>query len=505
MFAQRKTETAPARSRPVGRAMGRFAAVAGAGLIAWTQVAIAAPMPESLSSLVDEVSPAVVTITAEKAITPAAAESEGGVGPGPGPGMPFPPGSPFEKFFRQFGGPGVEPGVPQGRGGHAVGLGSGFLIGADGYVVTNNHVVEGAEDVHIALTDGTTLDADVIGTDPKTDLALLKVESDKALPYVEFGDSDTLRVGDWVMAVGNPFGLGGTVTAGIVSARGRALGNSPLDDFIQTDASINKGNSGGPMFDMSGKVVGVNSAIYSPNGGSVGIGFAVPAAVAKPVIAQLKENGHVTRGWLGVQIQPVTPEIAEALGIDGTKGALVAGVMDETPAGRSGVKSGDLITAVNGQPIEQLRDLPRIIAGHKPGDTVKLAIQRDGDGRTVAVELGTMPDEPQVASAAPRGVEDKGGLGLALAPLDKQTRDQLGLDGSVEGALVMDVDPAGPAAERGVRQGDIITRVGSTKVASPKDVVDAVSAARKEDRKSVLLLVQREGQSIFVPVQLRTA
>ncbi|SOE00129.1 DegQ family serine endoprotease [Caenispirillum bisanense] len=495
MLALRKT--API-GRTTGRSVARFAAAAGVGLIAWTQVAVAAPMPESLSGLVDEVSPAVVTITAEKTVTLAEA------GAGEGPGMPFPPGSPLEKFFRQFGGPGMGPGVPEGRGGHAVGLGSGFLIGADGYVVTNNHVIDGAEDVHIALTDGTTLDAEIVGTDPKTDLALLKVTSDKDLPYVEFGDSDTLKVGDWVMAVGNPFGLGGTVTAGIVSARGRAIGNSPLDDFIQTDASINKGNSGGPMFDMSGKVVGVNSAIYSPNGGSVGIGFAVPAAVAKPVIAQLKENGHVTRGWLGVQIQPVTPEIAEAMGIDATKGALVSSVGGDTPAGKAGVETGDVITAVNGEKIAQLRDLPRIIAAHKPGDEVTLGILRGGDTQTVAVDLGTMPDEPQVAAAEP-GIAGKGELGLALAPLDEALRNQLGLDGSVKGAVVANVDPTGPAAERGVRQGDVITRVGSTSVESPKDVIAAVGEAKKQDKKSVLLLVQRDSQTIFVPVPLRSA
>lgn len=395
-------------------------AAAGASLVAVGQTASAAAMPETFSDLVEEVSPAVVTITAEKAVHNAADELSERFGPG----------SPFEEFFRRFG----VPQGPRGNGGKAVGLGSGFIIdGDDGYIVTNNHVIDGADAISIQLTDGTRLDADIIGVDPKTDIALLKVESEDDLPHVSFGDSDDLKVGDWVMAVGNPFGLGGTVTAGIVSARGRTIGNDPLDDFIQTDAAINKGNSGGPMFNTDGAVVGVNTAIYSPNGGNVGIGFAVPANVVKPVIAQLKENGEVRRGWLGVSIQPVTREIAEAMDLpeDATEGALVAQVDDDTPAMHGGVRAGDVITAVDGQKVSKMRDLPRMIAAYRPGRTVKLSVLRDGREKTLKVELGKLPTQ-QVASTGKSGqdsIEGKGELGLALAPVTPEVRERLGLPG----------------------------------------------------------------------------
>ncbi len=496
MFAQRTSVPMPVSP---SRRLVKAALTAGAGLIVWMQAAAAAPMPDSLSGLVERVSPAVVTITAEKA--PAAV----GQGSEAIPGLPFPPGSPLEEFFRRFGLPDGMPGVPHGRGGPSVGLGSGFVIDGDGHVVTNNHVIDGAENVSIALTDGTTLKARVIGADDKTDLALLKVDSDRPLPFVEFGDSDALKVGDWVMAVGNPFGLGGTVTAGIVSARGRALGNGPLDDFIQTDAAINKGNSGGPMFDLDGKVMGVNTAIYSPNGGSVGIGFAVPSNVAKPVIAQLKASGHVTRGWLGVNIQPVTPEIAEALGLPATKGVLVADVVADGPAAAAKLRSGDVITAVDGATVEQLRDLPRLIAAGTPGQPVRLTILRDGDSRAVSVTLGTMPGGEAVASAPAAATPGQDTLGLALAPLDDAARRQLGLEAGERGVVVTAVDPRGPAAERGLRRGDLITRVGATDVASPHEVSGAIAAAREEARKSVLFLVRRDGQTLFVPVPLPTA
>ncbi|WP_404384591.1 DegQ family serine endoprotease [Caenispirillum salinarum] len=474
-------------------------AAAGASLVAVGQTAAAAPMPETFSPLVEKVSPAVVTITAEKAVRQATNELSERYGRG----------SPFEEFFRRFGHPEAPQG-PRGPGGKSVGLGSGFIIdGDDGYVVTNNHVIDGADSVSIQLTDGTTLDAEVIGTDAKTDIALLKVESAEDLPFVSFGDSDGLKVGDWVMAVGNPFGLGGTVTAGIVSARGRAIGNDPLDDFIQTDAAINKGNSGGPMFSTDGAVMGVNTAIYSPNGGSVGIGFAVPANVAKPVIAQLKENGEVRRGWLGVSIQPVTPEIAEAMDLseDATQGALISQVTDDTPAMGAGMKAGDVITAVDGQPVAEMRDLPRMIAAYKPGDTVDLTVLRDGKEKSLSVELGRLPTQ-QVASAEGDGqgsIEGKGELGLALAPVTPELAEQLGLDADAEGAVIAQVDPTGPAAERGLRQGDVIVKANGSTVANPQDVINAVSAAKKAEKDSVLLLVRRDGGEIFVPVKLRSA
>lgn len=483
---------------PASRRVALLLAAAGTSMMVLGQSAMAAPMPESFSALVDRVSPAVVTITAEKAVTQAADTLTERFGRG----------SPFEEFFRRFGHP-ENPRAPHGREGKAVGLGSGFIIdGDDGYVVTNTHVVSGADAVSIQLSDGTTLDAEIIGTDPKTDIALLKVESDRDLPYVSFGDSDELKVGDWVMAVGNPFGLGGTVTAGIVSARGRAIGNDPLDDFIQTDASINKGNSGGPMFSTDGAVMGINTAIYSPNGGSVGIGFAVPSNVAKPVIAQLKENGAVRRGWLGVSIQPVTPDIADAmeLGNDTTGGALVAQVSGGTPAMSAGLAAGDVITAVDGDPVKEMRDLPRMIAAREPGDTVDLTVIRDGAEKTVAVTLGTLPGS-QMASAdeAPGSIEGKGELGLALAPVTPDMRQRLGLPDATQGAIVAQVDPTGPAAGKGLRQGDLIVRANGAPVSSPKDVIDAVSAAKQADKSTILLLIRRDNTDLFVPVTLRSA
>jgi serine protease Do len=452
-------------------------------------------LPGSFSSLVKQVSPAVVTITAEKTVQ---ADQQIEI-----PDFPFnaPPGSPFGELFRHFKNP--RSGSPE-SGGHMVALGSGFIIDASGYVVTNNHVIEGAQNISIALSDGQQLDAELVGADDKTDIALLKVKSDKPLPAVSFGDSDGLDVGDWVVAVGNPFGLGGTVTAGIVSARGRDIRSGPFDDFIQTDASINKGNSGGPMFAADGTVMGINTAIYSPNGGSVGIGFAIPANVARPVIDQLKANGTVERGWLGVTIQPVTKDMAEALGVDADSGALVAEVNDGSPADKAGLASGDVITMVNDQAIAQPRDLSRLIAAQKPGSSAEVVVLRDGDSKTLDVTLGRMPGSSQVASAGGSATEGAH-LGLALRDLDPKSRQQLGLDDTADGALVAAVDPQGPAAERGIQAGDVIRQVDRKAVHSAQDVVDRMKKIDHDKETSVLLLVTRDGHNLFVAVPVKDA
>jgi serine protease Do len=443
-------------------------------------------LPGSFSALVKQVSPAVVTITAEKTVAVDNRLQQ--------QINPF-ENTPFGDLFRHFR---DQRGAPE-QGGHMVALGSGFIIDSSGYVVTNNHVIEGAENISIALSTGEHLDAELIGADDKTDIALLKVKADHDLPAVSFGDSDKLEVGDWVVAVGNPFGLGGTVTAGIVSARGRNIQSGPFDDFIQTDASINKGNSGGPMFSATGEVMGINTAIYSPNGGSVGIGFAIPAAVAKPVIEQLKAHGNVERGWLGVTIQQITDDMASALKLPNTHGALVAEVGADSPAQTAGLLSGDVITAVNDQAVEQMHDLPRLIAAQKPGSSTRLTIIRDGASKTVKVTVGEMPKSPTTEASA---AADGGHLGLALGPLDAASRNQLGLDENVDGALVTAVDPQGPAAQA-IKPGDVIRQVNRVGVHSPQDVVEKIRALVKDKTPSVLLLVTRKGHDLFVAVPLK--
>lgn len=458
-----------------------------------TPAQAAGAVPESFSGLVKRVSPAVVTITAEKTVSASEAVQQA-------PNLPFdfPPGSPFGELFRhfrQFGGPNQAPS-------HAVALGSGFIIDPDGYVVTNNHVIDGAQDISIALSSGERLKAKLIGADDKTDVALLKVKADHPLPAVQFGDSDNLDVGDWVIAVGNPFGLGGTVTAGIVSARGRDIQSGPFDDFIQTDASINKGNSGGPMFDSDGKVMGINTAIYSPNGGSVGIGFAIPANVARPVIEQLRAHGKIDRGWLGVSIQTISDDMAEAMGMDKPHGALVADVNDGSPAAKGGLHQGDVIVSVDGDEVKTMHDLPRMIAAHKPDSTVKIKVIRGDDQKTLSVKLGTMPkDSDQDASQAQS--QPGGKLGVALQGLDDATRQQLNLGDDVHGVVVAAVDPNGSAAEVGIRPGDVISQVDRKVVSDPQDVKDAVNKAAKKDRSSVLLLINRKGHALFVAVHLK--
>jgi serine protease Do len=478
--------------------------------------ALARSAPDSFADLAARLLPAVVNVSSTQTIT---AKN----GPGAGPEMPmFPPGSPFEQFFKDFlnrnhggqGGPGGGNGgsdnAPAPR--RAQSLGSGFIIDPAGYVVTNNHVIEGADEVSVNLQDGTTLKAEIIGRDESGDLALLKVKSDKPLPTVDFGDSSQSRVGDWVLAIGNPFGLGGTVTAGIVSARGRDIHQGQYDDFIQTDAAINRGNSGGPLFNMDGQVIGINTAIFSPSGGSIGIGFSIPSNMAKNIVAQLKEYGHPRRGWLGVKIQQVTPDIAESLGLKDASGAMVAGTTDGGPAEKAKIRAGDIILKFDGQDVKEMHNLPRIVADADVGKEVPVVLWRDGKQVTVQTTLAERPNDAQLAStdagAKPTDATkptDISGLGLKVAPVSQDLKDKFQLQDGQKGVVITDVSPDTPAAERGLKPGDVIMEVQQGEVASPDDVQKQVDAARKSDRKFVLMLIQREGGVQYVPLSLSKA
>jgi serine protease Do len=401
----------------------------------------------------------------------------------------------MERFFKRFGTPDGGPQMPRGRQ-FGSAQGSGFFISADGYAVTNNHVVDKAATVEVSTDDGKVHSAKVIGTDSRTDLALIKVDGGN-FPYVKLADASP-RIGDWVLAVGNPFGLGGTVTAGIVSARGRDIGAGPYDDFLQIDAPVNKGNSGGPTFNTEGSVIGVNTAIFSPSGGSVGIAFAIPADTVKNVVAQLKDRGAVTRGWIGVQIQPLTPEIADSLGIKKAAGALVAEPQKDGPAMKAGIQAGDVITAVDGKAVVDARDLARRISGMPPNTTVKLAIIRSGAEQTVNLTLGELPNtresraEPEQSSR--RGRNDEPQLGLSLAP-----------GGGDEGVVVADVDPQGPAADYGFKPGDVILEVSGNSVTTPDELRKALSRARAEGKQSVLMRVKSEQGTRYVAIPLGRA
>jgi serine protease Do len=412
------------------------------------------------------------------------------------------PGSPLDRFFRQFrNSPNGQQQAPQQHRSMSA-EGSGFFVSADGYAVTNNHVVNNATNVQVITDDGHTLPAKVIGTDPNTDLALIKVEKVNGhdFTYVKFAERDP-RIGDWVIAVGNPFGLGGTVTAGVVSARGRDIGSGPYDDFIQIDAPINKGNSGGPAFDVDGNVIGVNTAIYSPSGGSVGIGFDIPADTAKVVVAQLKDHGHVTRGWIGVRIQPVTADIADSLGMKTAQGAIVDEPQDGSPAAKAGIVAGDVITAVDGKDVKDSRELVRRIGAMAPGATVSLAVLHEGAQKTVSLTLGQLPDQRQARAGGGNTEQGKPGdnaprLGLTLAP---------GNDGGGAGVAVTGVDPNGPAAEHGVKTGDVILDVGGKTVSNPGDVRQQLAALRKDGKNTVLMRMKSGNDTKFVAIPLGKA
>ncbi|MGH6849462.1 MAG: Do family serine endopeptidase [Methylocella sp.] len=406
------------------------------------------------------------------------------------------PGDPLERFFKHFGEEGghhLKPHVTQAQG-------SGFIISADGYVVTNNHVVENASEVSVTLDNGKTVPATIIGTDKRTDLALLKIKEGGPYQHVDFAKA-TPRVGDWVIAVGNPFGLGGTVTAGIISARGRDIGAGPYDDFLQIDAPVNRGNSGGPTFNTQGQVVGVNTAIFSPSGGSVGIGFAIPADTVQSVVAALKEKGVVARGWIGVQIQPVTQDVADSLGLKSNKGALVAEAQPDSPASSAGIKAGDVILGINGERIDGPRDLARKVAALGPGKKTDLIYWHDGSEKTVSVKLGSLPEEKE-ARAHPGMSQDNnafGGLGLTLAPAS-----------SVEGAgshgvVVSDIDPDGVAAQKGLQIGDVILEAGGHAVNQPADISAVLAEAKKDNRKAVLLRVKGAEGTHFVAITVKPA
>jgi serine protease Do len=455
----------------------------------WSGVAQAAVAPDSFSSLAKNVSPSVVWISSTQEQKKQDTSME----------MPFkfPEGSPFEEFFRRFRGPDDHDAQPA----PTQALGSGFIIDPAGYIVTNNHVINGAAAVRVKLDDEREYKATVIGTDPLTDLALLKIETGTPLPALSFGDSDKAEVGDWVMAVGNPFGLGGTVTAGIISAHGRNIDAGPYDDFLQVDAAINKGNSGGPLFNLDGRVIGVNTAIFSPNGGSVGIGFAIPSNLVEPVISQIRENGRVERGWLGVQIQKLTRDIAGAIGVEGTDGALVSEVIPDSPAANAGLRQADIIRKVDGKTVDGPRDLARMIARKPVGRNIELELWRDGASRTVKVVAGEMPTGQKLAAAEseaqPDDVNRSQTLGADLAAVTPELRAELQIPKGVDGVVVTNIDP-GPIFEQGLRVGDLIRQVAHEAVTSPAQVDELVRNATSGGKDAVLLLVNRQGHDLFL-------
>ncbi len=453
--------------------------------------------PVSFADLAERLLPAVVNIATTQTVDSSRM-----------PDMPqFPPGSPFEEFFKDFfeRNQGQRPSRPR----SAQSLGSGFIIDASGIVVTNNHVIADADEIKVRLQDDTEYEATLIGKDPKTDVAVLSINpGDRELPFVEFGESGSLRVGDWVVAIGNPFGLGGTVTAGIVSARGRDIGQGPYDDFLQTDASINRGNSGGPLFNLEGQVVGINTAIFSQTGGSVGIGFAIASDLAIGVVDQLREFGRTRRGWLGVRIQQVSPDIADSLGLDTARGALVADVTPDGPAEAAGIQPGDIITGFNGEPVDEMRTLPRIVAETRVGREVPVEVWRDGAAITVTATLGELEQAEEarmLTTSATPGPTEEGrvdSLGLGLATLTPQLREQYGITEEVEGVVVTEVDDTVDAADKGLREGDVIVEVAQDEVRSLEDVRRLVEDHRTNGKKTILLLVNRQGEQRFIPLRI---
>ncbi len=485
-------------------------ALAGAmALPAAAQAQSAAPNgPASVADLAEGLLGAVVNISTSQTV-------KGTEGPGAVPMPQLPEGSPFQDFFDEFfkdrgGGPG-------GGSQKVQSLGSGFVIdAAEGIVVTNNHVIADADDIEVNFSDGVTLKAELVGTDTKTDIALLKVDpKGHRLTAVKFGDSNTMRIGDWVMAIGNPFGLGGSVTVGIVSARNRDINSGPYDDFIQTDAAINRGNSGGPLFNMKGEVIGINTAIISPSGGSIGIGFSIPSQLAVGVVDQLREFGETRRGWLGVRIQPVTDDIAESLGMKEAKGALIAGVIKGGPVDDGSIQPGDVVTRFDGKEIDDMRDLPRIVAESPVGKAVDVVIVRKGVEQTVKVTLGRLEDGEKLADAeAGAGDEDGAGeegkavatatvLGMTIGELNGETRAKFGIAEDVGGVVVTEVAKDSAAAERGVQPGEVITEIAQESVSTPKDVMDRIAALKEQGRKNALLmLASKSGELRFVTIRM---
>lgn len=460
----------------------------------------AAPAPESFADLSEKLLPSVVNVSSTMKMEPATEDL---------PGLPtFPPGSPMEEFFDNFmqrhGQLG--PNIPQSS------LGSGFVVDAEnGYIITNNHVIRDADEVRVTFHDDETLVAEVIGHDEKTDIAVLKVTTNKKLEAVDFGNSDELRVGDWVVAIGNPFGLGGTVTAGIISARQRDINAGPYDDFLQTDASINRGNSGGPMFNLKGEVIGINTAIFSPTGGSVGIGFAIPSMLAKPVVDQIIKYGRTRRGWLGVRIQSVTEEIAESLGLEKAHGAMISSVLDGSPSAKAGLKAGDIILSYNGSEVKEMRELPKIVADTEIGTDAEVVFWRDSKEQTTTVTIGELEkaEEDGLIPLASHNDETKPEKGITLdilkltvQSLSQSDRNAMNIDKSVQGLLVTDVENYSNAAEKGISPGDLIIEINQTPVTTPEQAKDALKAAQDKGRKSVLLLLNRDGDMRFTALKL---
>ncbi|PKA40359.1 Do family serine endopeptidase [Rhizobium sullae] len=476
-------------------------------------VNVQAPSVPSFANVVDAVSPAVVSVRVESRINPAADSTDGFAFDFNGRGFDdLPDDHPLKRFFKQFGeqgpngpqgGPNRRFGPPDGKGRlRPVAQGSGFFISEDGYVVTNNHVVSDGSAFVAVMTDGTEFDAKLIGRDPRTDLAVLKVDGKgRKFTYVNWADDNNVRVGDWVVAVGNPFGLGGTVTAGIISARGRDIGSGPYDDYLQVDAAVNRGNSGGPTFNLSGQVVGINTAIFSPSGGSVGIAFAIPASTARDVVADLMKDGAVSRGYLGVQIQPVTKDIADSLGLSEANGALVVSAQDGTPGQKAGMKAGDVVTAVNGETVKDARDLSRRIGAMQPGSKVEVSVWRDGKAQSLTVELGTLPVDQKDASNG-----DDGGPAQPEAPASEKALADLGLtvgpseDG--KGLTITGIDPDSDAADKGIKQGEKITSVNNQQVANADDIVKVLNQAKKDGRTRALFQIQSQDGSRFVALPI---
>jgi len=475
---------------------GRGIALALVLGLGWAAPALAKG-PDSVADLASGLLDAVVNISTSQTVSGSKAV----------PAPKLPEGSPFQDFFDDF---------FNDKGGDAQprrvqSLGSGFVIDPSGILVTNNHVIEGADEIVANFNDGTKLTAKVLGRDEKTDLAVLKVEPTKPLTAVGFGDSDKLRVGDWVMAIGNPFGLGGSVTLGIVSARNRDINSGPYDNFIQTDAAINRGNSGGPLFNMDGQVIGINTAIISPSGGSIGIGFAIPSKTVANVIGQLRQFGETRRGWLGVRIQEVTDDIAEGLGMKSTAGALVAGVTDKGPAAEAGIQAGDVIVEFDGQKVEAMHELPRLVADEPIGKEVPVKVVRKGEEKTITVKLGKLEDEAKTASAdAPDGAPAEppakaiaGPLGLTLSDLSRDARKKFGIKDSVVGVVVTEIEPGSAAAEKRLQPGDVIVEVAQQAVKTPDDVQKRIDDLKKDGRKSALfLLANKDGDLRFVAVKI---
>jgi serine protease Do len=493
----------------------KFAAIGFAAMIGMTatlplSVDAYAKGPESVADLAEGLLDAVVNISTSQTIT-------GTDGPGAVPMPQLPEGSPFQDFFDEFfkNGPGGQGGGGGQNSRKAQSLGSGFVVdAAEGIVITNNHVIADADEITVNFTDGSKLTAKLVGTDTKTDIAVLKVDpKGKSLTAVKFGDSDKARIGDWVMAIGNPFGLGGTVTVGIISARNRDINSGPYDRFIQTDAAINRGNSGGPLFNMDGEVIGINSAIISPSGGSIGLGFSIPSELAQGVVAQLRQFGETRRGWLGVRIQPVTDDIAESLGMTKAEGALIAGVIKPGPVADGTLQAGDVVKEFNGKKIVEMRDLPRMVADTGVGQEVELLISRKGTDQRVKVKLGRLEDGEQQMASKESGSGEDGAeavkpvdvsvLGMKLALLDEETRKKFEIAAEVKGVVITEVTPNSTAAEKEIAAGQVITEIAQEAVTKPEDIAKKVEALKKEGRKNALLMVaSKTGELKFVTLRI---